>query len=239
MEQDGQSFNRLAWALVGYAGPTLIVVKTNDGAVISGFTTAPWRESKSFFGDNESYLFRFRPDLAIFEPTEGQSLELALSKGEHNFVYLHTREGTLHGHGKCHQAHGLGFGGTVDRPRFFIPETLEHCTAGYLDNAFRPGNLLPEDALEKFEIMDLEVWGVGGSDCIARALQCRSEYRERTSAVIEGARTVRDKSQFAKDMSSGLVYNSKTFAHQEHVRGRAAFNVDDVHGGYKLDHDKE
>ena len=239
LDKDGQSFNRLEWSLLGYAGPTLVVVKTTEGAVIGGFTATPWKEAKSFYGTQESCLFRFRPDLAIFEPTEGQNLELVASKGERNFMHLHTREGTLHGHEKCLYAHGLGFGGTVERPRFFIPETLEKCSAGYLDNAFQMGNLLPDDALEKFEIMDLEVWGVGGSERIAESLQVQLEYRQRTSDLIHGVRTVRDKSQFARDMSSGLIYDNKTFAHQEQTRGRAAFNVDDEHGGYKLDHDKD
>jgi hypothetical protein len=42
-----------------------------------------------------------------------------------------------------HSLQGLGFGGSLPRPRLFIPESLEHCTADYLDKTFSPGHLLP------------------------------------------------------------------------------------------------
>jgi hypothetical protein len=38
---------------------------------------------------------------------------------------------------------GLGFGGDMSKPRLFIPESFEGCSAGYLDKTFKPGELVP------------------------------------------------------------------------------------------------
>jgi len=150
-------------------------------------------------------------------------------------MYLHSRESESdpvlhHGH-----PFGLGFGGDLDRPRFFIPESFDNCTAAFLDKTFHQGELLPLDALEKFEIQQLEVWGVGGDEIITQALRDRADYRERYTTAIQRARKVHDRAAFAEDFKSGLIPN-KAFAHQEAARGRPEFRVDDEHGGYKIDH---
>jgi hypothetical protein len=229
MVEDGRSFNRFEWALLGYRGPTLVIIKTTEGACLGAYTATTWKESSGFYGDYNSCLFSLDPDFAIYRPTDQQN----------NYMYLHSRAGSTHGVGlgTCGTLHGLGLGGTTEQPRLFIPESFENCSARYLDKTFGSGNLLPQEALERFEIQDLEVWGVGGEERIAKALEARSEYRSQTGSLIERARTVNDKTQFAKDLSSGLIPN-KVFAHQQEVRGRAAFEVDDVHGGYKLDSEK-
>jgi hypothetical protein len=90
------------------------------------------------------------------------------------------------------------------------------------------------DALEKFEIQCLEVWGVGGDQVIMDALRARSDFREITDTAVFNARVVHDKSQFAKDMKSGLL-ETKAFADAKDVRGRSEFAVDEDHGGYKLE----
>ena len=133
--------------------------------------------------------------------------------------------------------HGIGFGGsTLNKPRFFIPDTLENCSALFMDKTFEPGDILPEDALEKFEIKYLEVWGVGDKDVIAHAIEKRAEYRIQQDEFLERARTVKDKTEFLKDLASGFT-PSKLYQHHEQARGRHDFSVDDEHGGYKVDRD--
>jgi hypothetical protein len=129
---------------------------------------------------------------------------------------------------------GIGFGGTPDKPRLFIPESFEECSAESLDKTFESGDLLPLDAIEKFEIQCLEVWGVGDDEVIKDALKERADLRERTDTAVFNARVVHDKSQFAKDMKSGLLA-TKVFVDDKDVRGRSEFVVDEDHGGYKLE----
>lgn len=151
-------------------------------------------------------------------------------------MYLHSEH--IHGPAQTKSStlpHGLGFGGCLEKPRLFFPETLEHCSADFLDHTFESGNLLPIEALEKFEISSLEIWGVGGDDIITSALRERAEYRERTDTAIAKARVIYDKSFIATDMKSGLIQGN-LFSHRQDVRGREEFQVDDEHGGYKIEH---
>jgi hypothetical protein len=214
----------MEWALLGYSGPTVILVKTTSQAVLGAFASSSWKDSTQFYGDAECFLFELQPNVNIYR-TEG--------KGE-NFMYLHSKHGQadpalLGGH-----PFGLGFGGTVENPRFFIPESFDHCSAHYLDSTFHQGELLPLESLEKFEIQMLEVWGVGGDEVITKAVRDRADYRERYDNLILRARMVRDKSAFAEDLQSGLIPNS-LFSHLKDSRGRHDFRVDDEHGGYKID----
>mmetsp|Transcript_10940 Transcript_10940/g.20211 ORF Transcript_10940/g.20211 Transcript_10940/m.20211 type:complete len:154 (-) Transcript_10940:1030-1491(-) len=131
--------------------------------------------------------------------------------------------------------HGIGFGGSrTTTPRLFIPDTLEHCTAGFMDGTYQVGDVLPSEDLEQFEISCLEVWGVGDENVIRHALKKREEYRVYQAEFLKKACTVENKTEFVADLSSGLSPN-KLYKHREEARGRHEFAVDDKHGGYKLD----
>lgn len=223
---DGRSFNRLEWSLLGYSGPTLLVLKTTGDAVAGAFTTDTWKESKDFFGNPECFLFQLHPSVRIHRAVGH----------DHNFMYLHSK----HSHGPIEREsgtlpNGIGFGGCLEKPRLFIPESFEHCSADFLDRTFESGSLLPEEALEKFELTTLEVWGVGGDEVITQALRSRAEYRDRTDTAILKARMIHDKKFLAEDMQSGLIMTD-IFKHREETRGRHDFAVDEKHGGYKIEH---
>jgi hypothetical protein len=194
-ETDGRSFNRLEWAILGYDGPTLLVVKTDQNAVIGAFTQTPWKDSLNYYGSGDCFLFQLHPELKIRWP-----------KGLHdNFMYMHygelTRAVKFNG-----LPHGIGFGGSqLSKPRFFIPDSFENCSAEFMDTTFGTGDILPESALEKFEINVMEVWGVGTEDLIAKALRKRGEHREQIKETIRRARAVPDKTQFVKDLESGFT----------------------------------
>lgn len=221
----------MEWNLLGYSGPTVLVVKTTMDAVIGAFTVAGWKDSKDFYGTAECFLFRLKPTLRVFRPT--------CTKGNNHFMYLHSESGSFRSSlatsNKMHGSpHGLGFGGTLSHPRLFIPEAFENCTAGALDKTFDAGPLLPPEQLETFDIKCLEVWGVGRPEVIEKGLQDRESRREATASLIKRARIVSDKTAFVKDLESGLVPNS-LYDHQKHARGRHDFRVDEQHGGYKIE----
>ena len=223
--KDGRSALCLEHAVLGYSGPTVLLVKTTREHVLGAFASVGWKDVKGeFYGNPDCFLFELEPDLRIYRSKN--------DGGERNFMYLHLNKSD---NNACHShPHGLGMGGTLEHPRFFITESLEKCSAESLDKTFREGELLPPDALEKFEIQTLEVWGVGGDAVIQKALEDRAEYRQRVDELILRARMVHDKSQFVSDLQSGLVPN-RLYGHQTQVRGRQDFVVDDDHGGYKID----
>lgn len=221
-ESDGRSFNRLEWSLLGYEGPSLMLIQSEQGSIFGGFAADPWKESPEFHGSTDCFLFQIEPTLEVFR---------AQGKGT-NFMYCNPEARSPVQSDGLH--HGIGFGGDTDKPRLFIPESLEECTASYLDTTFQTGDLLPAQALEKFKIRFLEVWGVGGDESITKALRARAEHREVTNSNILKARMVTDKSGFLPDVQSGLI-DTKVYKHREQTRGRAEFTVDDVHGGYKLE----
>ena len=224
-EMDGRSFNRLEWSLLGYAGPTLLVIKATDDSTLGAFTAVPWKEARGFYGNTDCFIFELEPKIGVHRPMGT----------EDHFMYLHSHYSDTGLLQQCRgRPHGIGFGGSLEQPRLFIPESLEGCHAHFLDKTFESGELLPLESLEKFEIKYLEIWGVGGDDVVTRALRERAEYRERTDTTILKARTVEDKSIFVVDMKSGLIPN-KLFAEAEQARGRHDFVVDDEHGGYKVD----
>jgi hypothetical protein len=205
------SFNRLLNSLLGYDGPTLIIIREAEQKGIFGaYTNARWRESKDFCGNSDCFLFRLQPASAVYRPRGAGS----------NFMYCNSESRSK---GYDQLAHGIGFGGTSDLPRLFIAEKFEGCVASSNDLTFESGDLLPprpkgENASKRFDIEALEVWGVGGQEVISDALQARNKQRDVTAANIRKARKV-DKAAFLDDFKSGLI-ESKAFQHRDQMRGR-------------------
>jgi hypothetical protein len=225
-ETDGRSFNRLEWALLGYSGPTLLTVKTEADVVIGAFTQKPWKDSLNYYGCGDSFLFQVFPELKIRWSSGPQDHFMYMHSGEFTSPFKPPIDGL---------PHGIGFGGSLSsKPRFFIPDSLENCSAEFMDKTFEIGEILPEDALEKFEINILEVWGVGSDELITHAIEKRGEHRNQMEEAIRRARAVSDKTQFVKDLKSGFT-PSKLYEHREEARGRHEFHVDDKHGGYTID----
>ena len=239
-ESDGLSFNRLFTCLLGYGGPTLLIIREAGpaGSIFGAFTGIAWKESKAYYGNSDCFLFQLSPSLGVYRP-RGRGTGT-------DFMYCNSFNRSR-GYDKL--AHGIGFGGSVESggtPRLFISETFDGCVASSADLTFDPGPLLaPEEEdsgagrggpRKSFEIADLEVWGVGGEDAVAMGLGARSAQREVLAANIRKARKV-DKAQFLDDFKSGLI-ESKAFQHRTEARGRHDFEADDEGKGYHIEMDK-
>jgi hypothetical protein len=198
------------------------MIRTEENALLGAYISTHWKDSIHSQGDSASFLLQLSPTLKQFHPT---------GKEKH-FVYCHS--GSFDGILPDGHAHGLGFGGSTEKPRLFIPASLEECTAEFIDHTYQEGELLPVEALEKFQIKVLEVWGVGGDEEITKGMRDRAEHRDITNTTILRARKLNDKSQLVEDLQSGLIPN-KLFQHTDQSRGRQDFRVDDEHGGYKID----
>eukprot|EP00978_Attheya_sp_CCMP212_P047200 scaffold421259_cov45-Attheya_sp.AAC.6 len=210
-DSDGLSFNRLQNSLLGYGGPTLLIIReTLGGGVFGAFTAHAWKESKDFYGNSDCFLFQLLPACAVYRP----------SGNGRAYMYCNS-EARSKGYDRL--SHGIGFGGNSDQPRLFISECFDGCTASSQDLTFERGVLLPRgpdgNLRKRFDIESLEVWGVGGDDMVAGALGARDRQREIVAANIRKARKV-DKAQFLDDFQSGLI-ESKAFQHRDQIRGRA------------------
>jgi TLD len=252
---DGLSFNRLQNALLGYGGPTCIIIRAvvdeyddnddmdhddadhyTEGGIFGAVSASPWKESKDFYGTSDCFLFQLSPITAVYRPT---SVARNVDSSSKNYTTTHkgtTATGKTKSSGPNYMycnpsarskgydglAHGIGFGGTVDQPRLFLDETLEQCYAGSQDWTFENGALLPPSNNRRkqyFQVDSLEVWGVGGTALVEKALDARQLARDVRQEGIRRARKV-DKAQFLDDFRSGLI-DSKLLAHRQQIDGRA------------------
>lgn len=211
---------------MGYDGPSLLVIKTQKNEVIGAFTHGPWKDSIHYHGSSDCFLFQLKPKFKLLPATGEDGRFMYMHSGDRSALLQPALNGL---------PHGIGFGGSATtKPRLFIPDTLEHCTAGFMDATFQAGGVLPDEDLEQFEISCLEMWGVGDDIMIQHALKKRDEYRVYRADFLKKAGRVEDKTQFVQDLASGLT-PSKLYKHREEARGRHEFAVDDKHGGYKID----
>jgi hypothetical protein len=91
----------------------------------------------------------------------------------------------------------MGIGGTSSQPRLHITESLDECRALTYDQLFDDGDLLSgkcSQSLYYFDVDCIEIWGVGGEEWIADALQAQAKAKEMKAACFEKARKV-DKRQ--------------------------------------------
>ncbi len=135
------------------------LIKTEGSHILGTFTTFKWKQSKDFYGNTNGFIFQLYPTPLVFRPMVVKS----------NVIKLNDE---------------LGFGGTKDMPWTFIPASIEVCNASIMDKTFREGNILPVEALEKFTIDSLELWGVEDDAVIEKGLIPREEYWENTESNI-------------------------------------------------------
>lgn len=238
-EVNGLSCNRLMHSILGYGGPTLILIRNKDtsgtrSGVFGVYTFTPWsQESANFYGNSDCFLFRLAPDpMAVYRPKSvgdmggmeafGTNKTTTHQESEtSNYMYFNPEARSK---GYDGLAHGIGFGGTPHSPRLFIDEVLDKCQAAPEDLTYENGPLLSgcnnssSKATSHYEVEAMEAWGVGTSNAVEEALMARGEQRKDAAEIIRKAMKGA-KGAFLDDMQSGLMGN-KNFQHREQMRGR-------------------
>jgi len=208
---DGLSFNRFLNAILGYEGPTLVLIRdTQSSHIFGAYTSSAWKESKDYYGSSNCFLFGLVPTMTLIRPR--------CSHGYKNYMYCNPKRRSK---GYDGLPHGIGFGGTFDHFRLFISESLQECTATTSDLTFEVGELLPSTSDIKlsrttFSVESLEVWGVGSDVVVKNALRKRNDRREIIASNIRKARKI-DKAQLLEDFQTGLL-ESKMFQHRKESR---------------------
>ena len=138
--------------------------------------------------------------------------------------------------------HGLGMGGTLEKFRLFIPDTLEDCVAHSNCLTFENGSLLnasnnnttetfpTNQSSSSFVIDVMEIWGCGGDEVVNDALSAQQKDRGERDELIRKARLV-DKAAFASNMFDQEFLLPKNFSHK--VRMADASVCDDEKGSEK------
>ncbi|KAL0553390.1 hypothetical protein IC582_007284 [Cucumis melo] len=185
----GRGLNRFWSNIEGYQGPLFVVVhaasgdthddSTNELKWTVGVLTFQGFENRDLFYGSGGNIYALRPVFHVYSAT-GK---------EKNFVYSH-----LHPSARVYEPHpkpvGLGFGGSVGNERIFIDEDFARVTVRHhvVDKTYQPGPLFPDQGFLPVEasILDVEVWGLGGST----AKEIQNSYKKREELFTEQRRKV-------------------------------------------------
>ncbi|GLT52168.1 hypothetical protein SLA2020_255220 [Shorea laevis] len=66
---NGLSFNTFLGSIINDNGPTVLIIKDNEGYTYGGYASQPWERHGDFYGDMKSFLFQLHPKASIFRPT--------------------------------------------------------------------------------------------------------------------------------------------------------------------------
>jgi len=222
-EEDGWTFLALERAIVGYGGPTLLIIRAADdetgaAATFGAYTATKWERRRDFYGTPDCFLYQLAPELRVCRP-----LPRVGTRGGH-YMYLHSDTNVA----SCNPARrddlprGLGFGGTLSSPRLFVDAGLETVEASHQDSTYELGHLAapppPDDPRSRraHRIESLEVYAVGdAATVIVPGFEERGMRRDVADATLRNARTV-DRAAFL-----GREGQGKNFAHRGQVDGRA------------------
>jgi hypothetical protein len=229
-ETDGWTFQALENSILGYEGPTILVIQAqpehDKSATVTfgAYTASKWEKNKrDFFGTTDCFLFQLQPTLWVLNslPKTGKR------GGRYMYFHSNTNVQTNNPSRMDDLAVGLGFGGTLRQPRMFIDSNLEYCRVSDQDTSFEEGHLgLPSNdpfssmlSSTTYSIYSLEVYAVGNEESIHTGFRAQRQHRDIADATLRNARTV-DKAAFLGDMRNGVI-ETKAFAHRGQVDGRA------------------
>ena len=153
MSTHGSSFNRLTYAIKGYEGPTLILIKhvekgenqtvgnsTPPPQIFGGFASAKWEEQLQYHGQSDCFVFSLAPKFKTYAGYQGS--------GGQSYMYLNSRR-IAHSKFKV----GLGFGGTkFEGFRVWIDEDMEKGTASFPNDDTYAKGYLVEPFIQKFNV---------------------------------------------------------------------------------------
>ena len=117
--------------------------------------------------------------------------------------------------------HGLGFGGTEQSFRLYIPDSLERCEARAYDIVYEKGPLIANNKIEIdnvfFEIDNIEFWCCGTDEVIAKGMRGLQVDRANRDELIRKAQSC-DKAAFFRNDFDNEFLLGNTLAHRNEVQ---------------------
>ena len=199
---DGLSFFRLCDLILGWAGPSLLVVRATGGQIFGALLDEPWRDAFDFYGGSGCLVLGLAPVYVCCRPRLGSNRQ---------FQYLNTKGSAAKVKGLC-----VGSGGSPASARLLVPDALADAAVYVRETclAFEAGDVAGGAAAADGGAVDvaaLEVWGVGDADALAAADAGRAANREDRAAFVQRTRQV-DKAKFLDSAFDREHLLGKTFA---------------------------
>lgn len=150
-----------------------------------------------YFGNGQSFLFRFEPEFRVFNTYNTQ--------GGQNYFYLNSKKMQSSSY-PC----GIGFGGEdYTNFRLWLDNDLsEKCQSGDYDKTYENG-ALTDSATKYLKVDIIEVWGFPDDITEKRQL----DFRKMEADVILSNRKL-DKKEFLDNGSNGIFFE-KQFAFKD------------------------
>eukprot|EP00397_Hematodinium_sp_SG-2012_P029529 GEMP01031205.1.p1 GENE.GEMP01031205.1~~GEMP01031205.1.p1 ORF type:complete len:402 (+),score=77.12 GEMP01031205.1:96-1301(+) len=194
---DGRSFARLVGNIQMYDAPSLLVIRTDAGAVLGAVNFQSWEDLGGQYSSADAFLFTDRPTFRIMRAT-GKS---------HNSVYLNQRN--------KYAPIGIGFGGQSSCPRLWIDSNFDgHFLQS--DATFERGTINDDDDFQvSFAVQNMEVWGLGGPEALEKQqdlLGFKKELKQQRRKV--------DRALFAESAFDREMFLGKTFGMSEEGRAK-------------------
>ncbi|KAF9191751.1 hypothetical protein BGZ51_006807 [Haplosporangium sp. Z 767] len=136
----GASFSTLLQKIM-YQGPTLVVMKDEDGYIFGAYADQDWEQGPKFYGSDRSFLFTLRPKFRVYRPSGVNS----------NFQYLDSGTKTL--------PNGMGFGGQLRYFGLWLASDFHsgQSAAEPLCSTYQSPRLSKQ---QDFKLDEMEVWQV-------------------------------------------------------------------------------
>ncbi|XP_068473531.1 uncharacterized protein [Phaseolus vulgaris] len=137
---NGLSFNTFLGNISNHAGPTVLIIKDQEGYIYGGYASQPWERHSDFYGDLKCYLFQLNPVASLFRPTgANNNLQWCAINFSSEDI-----------------PNGIGFGGRVNHFGLFLSANFDQghtfsCTTFGSPCLSKTNRILPEV---------IECWGV-------------------------------------------------------------------------------
>ncbi|KAL6079584.1 hypothetical protein QOT17_000693 [Balamuthia mandrillaris] len=120
----GNSFNRFCHYVLGYEGPSVMLIRDMNGHLFGAYICDGWRDSQTYYGQSGSVLFSLVPFYAIYRATGKET----------NFVYTNTKKSSY-----LDLPVGVGFGGSIGNFRLWVDDDFAAGTSRGLGSTFERG----------------------------------------------------------------------------------------------------